>query len=308
MDTSTAIAEFLETQEYQSAVLRAKVLGYFQEWFQSHTGETFAIPQWTIQDTRAWILYLTHNKGLSEATVNAYRSSLSAFAKWCVEEGVLDRNPVKAVKGRTAVHRNPEALTRNEEHALLRALRLKNLQHQAVVLLILHTGVRCSELIGIRLSHVTMGKDEVTLDQLPTLDPKNYRSGMLQVIDGKGHKDRQIPLNETARAAILRYLAKRPETDSRQLFISLKTKMPLGPDGVREICRQHSDLLRRRLHPHMLRRTFATRLIQQGVPLEVVADLLGHEDINVTRQNYVETQPGGLLRAVLSIDGGTDVL
>jgi len=138
----------------------------------------------------------------------------------------------------------------------------------ALVLTLLDTGVRASELCGL------------TIGDLDT------RTGALQVRKGKGRKGRTVYIGPQARRALLRYLMTRPDDPpSAALFPSLATGRPLTRNALLLLCRR----LGARAgvpdcHPHTFRRTFALESLRAGMDIIRLARLLGHSDLQTVRQ------------------------
>lgn len=136
-----------------------------------------------------------------------------------------------------------------------------------MVTLLLHTGLRVSELVGLRLSDVEMSE----------------RKGSLTV-HGKGNKQREVPLNVDARKALQLWLKVRPNVESEALFLG-RGNVALKVRGVQKVV---TDLAQRAqvesLHPHTLRHTFATRYLEAN-PGDLVglATILGHESLETLR-------------------------
>lgn len=202
------------------------------------------------------------------ATANRRLAALKAFFDWAAGAGLVRENPAGRLAGfkDAARDRAPRALSTPELRRLLReARRAANPLHRAVVVVLLNTGLRASELCGLKLSDLELSE----------------RRGRLHV-RGKGEKARTVPLNAEVREALREWLAVRPAAPDDRLFIGRRG--PLTPDGVWYIVRK---LARRAgledVHPHALRHTFATRLLREaGADLPTVAELLGHESIDTT--------------------------
>jgi len=109
------------------------------------------------------------------------------------------------------------------------------------------------------------------------------RKGSVTVRGGKGSKFRTVPLNVDARKAIQAYLGERPEVDGDHLFMGQRGR-PLRPSGIRYLVRRYArDARLDEVTPHTLRHTFGKNLVDAGVPLDRVAQLLGHESVDTTR-------------------------
>ena len=155
---------------------------------------------------------------------------------------------------------------------LIRAVeRFGGSRDECLVQLLMNTGIRVEEAVALRWSDITIRE----------------RSGTLIVRKGKGRKQRSIPLNAEARAALteLRVLApkKAPEVLHGQ-------RGPLSIRGVQASLAKYGAYARlEECTPHVLRHTFGKNLADAGTPIQVIADLMGHESLETTRR-YI--QPG----------------
>ena len=143
-----------------------------------------------------------------------------------------------------------------------------------LTLLLLHAGLRVAEVCALTL-------DDLTLTE---------RKGAIKVQQGKGMKQRNVPLNATALRALQAWLKVRPEADHRRVFTGSGGE-PLQARGVQHRLAELGRLAKVAVTPHTLRHTFAKNLVDAGVTLEKVAALLGHSSLNTTR---VYTTPSAL--------------
>ncbi|MEP0805686.1 MAG: tyrosine-type recombinase/integrase [Chloroflexota bacterium] len=242
----------------------------FVRWHEQTNGETFLPERLTPTDVREYRQWLLSRQA-APASVNRKLAALRAYVHWLRGE-TLD------VRGLESQKLAPRWLDRREQFALLReseralnaastsAAKTQALRDRAILLLLLHSGLRISELCALRLGDVELTE----------------RKGKVIVRAGKGTKRREIPLNQPARQALRAWLEVRPEA-GEALFLG-KRGDALTPAGVH---RRLADLARRAgvegLSPHTLRHTFAKNLVDAGVGLERVAALLGHASLNTTR-------------------------
>lgn len=130
------------------------------------------------------------------------------------------------------------------------------------------------------------------------------RSGKVIVRRGKGMRYREVPLNATAREALLPWLTVRPTIVGNEpataLFVS-KYREPMGAGSVQHLLRELSQESGVEVTPHVLRHSFAKALVDSGVGLEKVAALLGHTSLETTRIYTVPTERD-LLMAVNALD------
>ena len=111
------------------------------------------------------------------------------------------------------------------------------------------------------------------------------RKGAVTVQNGKGGKQRQVPLNSEARKAIQEWLAVRPQAENNLVWIGVEGEHEgLSGRAVQRILERYAqDASLEELTPHVCRHTFAKNLVNSGIGLEKVAALLGHSNLNTTR-------------------------
>ena len=149
--------------------------------------------------------------------------------------------------------------------------------------LLLYTGLRVGEAAALRL-------DDVVL---------NGKAAKVIVRSGKGLKYREVPLHKEARQALAAYLKVRPADQGDHLFLGQRG--PLGGRGIQMQLTALGQAAGVEVTPHMLRHTFATRLLREaGADLVTVASLMGHASIATTQ---IYTQPGEADR----VQGGGEV-
>jgi len=195
------------------------------------------------------------NRNQKPATINRALASLSTFFTWAVEQGHAAQNPVSGVKPVRETRAAPRALGRREQLALMRAVQKSGrVRDIALVTLLLHTGLRVSEVCALTLEDITLRE----------------RSGVVVVRSGKGSKWREVPLNATARKALKDWLAVRGEAPG-PLFTSQKGGS-LSPRAVEYLLAKYSyDARLEGVTPHVLRHTFSKSLIDAGESLDRVA-------------------------------------
>lgn len=177
--------------------------------------------------------------------------------------------------------REPRRLPRGLDHSEARALltSFRTWRDRAIAGLMLLSGLRSAEVLGLAVSDVDIGRRWVR-------------------VVGKGDKERRVPIDTDVVAAIQTYLlAERPETDSTGLFVVAKGPnrgRPLSPAGLRSVFRYH----RARAgvvagHPHALRHSFGTALAESGVDLAVIQALMGHDHVD-SAAAYIHLAPAHL--------------
>ncbi len=261
----------------------AKDVKRFEAWFQQERGESPALSAITPLDVRDYREYMRREMQLSPNTINRRLAGLRVFLNWAVDAGYLAANPGARISGIKQVATAPRWLDRNEQYRLLRALeravRLAQteggedalrqaLRDRAIVLTLLHTGLRVRELVSLQMEDLHLAE----------------RKGSVYVREGKGGKSRSVPLNAEAREALNDYLAARPAGEGKRLFLGQR-----GPIGSRQVQRllkkyaRQAELDEKELTAHALRHTFGKNLVDAGVSLDRVATLLGNANLNTTR-------------------------
>jgi site-specific recombinase XerD len=242
----------------------------FLQWYAPHQLERL-----TAVDLIHYRQHLADEKGLRPATLNRRLEALRRFCRWAHARKKLKANVATEVKlARTVRGVRPKGLNESEVQALLRAagqsahgLAKRN---YALVQVMLQTGLRVSEAASLRVADLVL----------------HERAGSVRVCQGKGRKEREIPLNSSARRSLRAYLAARdPIEPSDPVFHSEKgTRL-----SHRSIQRTFSELARRakitrlQVSAHTTRHTFALAFLKRhpGKLVELAA-LLGHESLDTT--------------------------
>ncbi|HET8651971.1 MAG TPA: tyrosine recombinase [Gaiellaceae bacterium] len=211
-------------------------------------------------------------QGLSGATIARRVASLRSFFRHLVLIGAADGNPAAELQLPRRTPRLPRALSPSEAERLIDAAAgtaPRDLRDRALVELLYGAGLRVSEAVGLE-------KGGVDLDRR-----------LVRTV-GKGGKERVVPVGREAVEALRRYLSRgRPHLDRRhrpELFLNAKGGA-LTRAGAFLILRKlaaKAGLEPERIHPHLLRHTFATHLLEGGADLRSVQEMLGHADLATT--------------------------
>jgi integrase/recombinase XerC len=212
--------------------------------------------------------YAVTLSGRAAATVCRKITVLSVFFGFLMDLGELGSNPARRIPLPKPASRIPNAISEDDAQKLIGAA--ESPFERAMLLLMLTAGLRRSEVGAIRL-------EDVDLD------------GGLLLVRGKGAKQRMVPLMPQTAEAIRNYLAARPEADQHHLFLSPQGRR-LANDYLNRTLRRilARTGLAKRITPHMLRHTFATHLVRNGVDVRTVQELLGHSDLE-TIANYLHS-------------------
>jgi integrase/recombinase XerC len=269
----------------------------FARWFEQTNGYALSPEGITAIDVRQYRQYLQTVKNYKAATINRRLSAIRTYTQWALDKGQINFNPVENVQGITQQEEAPRWLDKREQRALLRQVSLNHnaaetpaalqqaVRDQLILVLLLNTGLRVSELCQVQLGDLEISE----------------RKGSLQVRQGKGGKAREIPLNKACRQALADWFAQRPEAASSHLLIG-KRGGRLKARGVERVIEGLGRQSGVEVTPHVLRHTFAKSLVDAGVTLEKVAMLLGHSNLNTTRI-YITPSQADLAEAVGLLGG-----
>ncbi len=159
--------------------------------------------------------YLQHELGREPATVNRYLISVKKYFTWATEKGMILHNPAQEVQLIKETPHPPRRLSDQEEKNLIAAVKTSGtLRDRTIIIFMLHTGLRVSEVCHLKLKHVIL---------------RQHR-GQVKVW-GKRNKYREVPLNITVRKVLQEYLNTR-STESDYLFLSQRTKDKLTQRAI----------------------------------------------------------------------------
>ena len=265
------IEQFLQSlQEKDASPLTAK--GYsndlqkFTIWYAQTEGSIPEAEHISPMDIAEFKRHFM-NRNQKPSTINRALSSLSSFFKWAIDAGYVSHNPAEKIKLISEVKSAPRSLERKESLKLIRAVyRSDKPRDICIVTVLLHTGIRVSELCVLRLEDVVIKE----------------RTGNLTVRAGKGSKYRQVPLNATARNSIEKWLEVRGNEPG--LLFPGRNGKPLTSRTIEYMLEKYSydARLEETASPHVLRHTFCKDLIDAGESIDRVASLAGHENLNTT--------------------------
>ncbi|MDO7786997.1 tyrosine-type recombinase/integrase [Desulforamulus aquiferis] len=274
----------LTIRQYRSSLARFASWWQEQTPYQGGTGGGDGLGQATEIDVANFKKWASRN--LKPNTVRQTLTHLKAYFDYLVNFGIIPDNPVQHVKSVTTAKMTPKWLTRNEQNALIRAVRrYGDLRDLAMITVLLHAGLRVQELCDLRLQDVIIGE----------------RKGLAKVL-GKHNRYREVPLNKDIREILSLYLQQR-KCDSEYLFPNNREGQ-MTTRNVQHIIAEYRRLTGiDHLTAHALRHSFCHELVTRKVPLDVVARLAGHiknDGTSNIAMTLVYTQPGeeDLQRAV----------
>lgn len=259
----------------------------FADWAAADTLAP-ALQSMTDADLQAFAASL-HDMGISPRSQARIISGLRSFYKYMRLERYIDNDPTALLESPRLSQKLPEVLTVDEIDAMEAAIYLgkpEGKRNLAIIETLYSCGLRVSELCNLQISHI-------------------YFTEKTLLIEGKGNKERLVPMSDTAIDLITDYLQDRAELDIKKgeediLFLNRRGRR-LTRVMVFYIIRDLAMLagVDRPISPHALRHSFATHLLEGGANLRAIQMMLGHESI-ATTQIYLHTDTSALRRQILA--------
>lgn len=253
--------------------------GFFQFLIQKKISDFREVDRQIIRDYLGWLV----DQDVQKSSLARKLSAIRSFYRFLLREGILQKSPIPVnSSGRRGERstmspkldkRLPEFLTRQEIESLLNRPDLSTAagKRDRVILELLYaSGMRVSELGQLNPENINMDAREIR-------------------VTGKGSKERVVLIGLPAVAALNEYLANgRPRLSSKireQALLLNNRGKRLTVRGIQKILRRYAGScgIEKNVHPHVLRHTFATHMLDGGADLRVVQDLLGHADLSSTQ-------------------------
>lgn len=217
------------------------------------------------------LTYISSINGLEVNTVNRHISSLKSFFNYLVDESIIKVSPMEEVSSLKKAKKLPKYLSISEVNKLLNIPLNSEFDYRnkAMLELMYATGLRVSELVSIEYSNI------------------DFENSIIR-INGKGKKERIIPLGEVASYYLKVYLndyrSKLLKRNTyNQVFLNNHGK-PITRQGFNYILENIRELtgIEKEITPHVLRHSFATHLLEGGADIRSIQEMLGHENISTT--------------------------
>ncbi|MEG0277271.1 MAG: tyrosine recombinase XerC [Coprobacillus sp.] len=277
-DLETYIQEYLDYLKYQRNYSVLTIEGYqreirhFVEFLRQEDIDDLSKVKYRL--LRSYLAKL-HDEGLGHKTINHKISCMRGFYRFLQREEYLDDNPFMLVDSLKVPQTNPDFLYIDEMMGLLDSIDVSSLlgrRNQAMLELMYASGLRCSEVVNLTLQQIDFNRQ-------------------LLLIHGKGNKDRYVPFHEFAGKCLKDYIdsernelmSAKHETHSYVFVNKFGRKMTnRGIEDVVNRITLNYDATKK-IHPHTFRHSFATHLLEQGVDIRVVQELLGHSNLSTTQ-------------------------
>ena len=264
------IEAFLGTLQHLSVHTRkayARDLASFLEYCKQ-----LDVVEWQDLDGRQVRGYVTrrHKQGTGGRSLRRHLSSIRAFYKYLLNRGEVTKNPAEGITTPKTEKRLPKTLDVDQAGVLvgIKSDKALALRDRAILEVMYSSGLRLAECVGLDLYST------------------DTRDGLVTVT-GKGKKTRKVPVGKYALDAIGAWLKVRPQLaapDETALFVSTRGRR-ISARSVQQRMRHWAlkQGLDTNVHPHMLRHSFATHLLESSGDLRAVQELLGHADISTTQ-------------------------
>ncbi|TAK39220.1 MAG: tyrosine recombinase XerC [Lysobacteraceae bacterium] len=218
------------------------------------------------EDIRAFVA-AEHRRGLSPKSLQRRLSAVRSCYRWLLRQGVVAANPAAAVRAPKAPRKMPQVLDPDEAKALVEVPTdvPLGLRDRALLELFYSSGLRLSEVCGLRWGDLDL-------------------EGGLVTVLGKGSKQRTVPVGSHACKALLEWRADQNGSDDKAPVFPGRNGA-ITPRAVQLRLRQLAQRqgLFKRVHPHLLRHSFASHVLESSGDLRGVQELLGHADIATTQ-------------------------
>lgn len=222
----------------------------------------------------AWyVIHLRQDAALAQRSIQRHLSSIRGLYNYCIQMDYSNDNPFSHIKAGKTIASLPDVLSENEVNALLDSINghdFASLRDKALFELMYASGMRLSEIAGLTMDDITNPFRRIT-------------------IRGKGNVERTVFYNQHTKKALDDYVAIRVQLvkpNQNALWINQRGD-PLTQRGIQYLLNKAvaNAGLRTQVHPHILRHSFATHLLNHGADLKTIQLLLGHASM-VTTQIY----------------------
>lgn len=245
----------------------------FMAWFEKQHNQSFALEATATPTLTRYRDYLKQDLQRKPTTINRYLVSLKRYFSWAIQTEQLQRNPAEPVKLVQETTSPPIPISDTQEAQLMAAVERENNQRDiTLTTLMLHSGLRVSEVCSLKWEHVR-------------LQP---RSGYLKIW-GKRQKYREVPLNRTARKTLCELQLENAAEARDVVFASVRTKGQLTTRAIGFIIKKYADRAGLDIHPHDLRHRFGYRMAK-STPLHRLAQIMGHDSLDTTMIYVQATQ------------------
>ena len=273
MTIQEALTDFLIEQQIRGNT--QKTVQYYSlsvGLYARFAGSDTPLQEITLNSLRAYYLHLAE-RNISSTTIQTYIRALRSFLTWCYQQEYIPVNLSEKFRLPKAQRKAIDVLTDSEVRSLFSCFNLRYLVHlrnYCMCSLMLDSGLRLHEVVTLTIEHTHL--------------PEGYI-----IVDGKGNKQRVVPLGMNTRKFLFRYLSRRPGCASTDRVVLMSNLEPVTDATLRQMFRK---LKKRsgipRLRAHLLRHTFATRYLENGGDMYALQQILGHTSLEMVKK-YVHS-------------------
>lgn len=244
---------------------------YAQEYQMFFNMINKPVTEITTGDIRGYLAHCKLVRKNKDTTVNNKTRMLRGLFTWLTEEEYIPKNPMMRIKDSKVEHRVKEVFE-DEQIVLIKDAAMRHSIRSIAIVDFLHrTGVRISEMVALNRNDIDF-------------------VGRQCIVYGKGRKERPVYFSGDAAVHLKKYLESRTDSNPALFVGSREPFERLSDCGVRAILNELRSMDPRlegvSINPHKWRRQFVTELLEKDVPLTLVADMVGHKNLNTTKDNY----------------------
>lgn len=254
-------------------------LEHFSTWFIAKAGsaDLGILTHYTLREYLSFCFHRYKNVSIARRL-----SAIRTFLRFLVETGVIKSSPADLIENPKVAKSIPKSVSVDEAFSLceMEGDDASSIRDRAIIELLYASGLRISELVSLDMDQVDL-------------------KGRLVRVMGKGKKERIVPIHKACVRMLEKWLSRRPE-----LLVEPENALFLGNRGgrihpriVRLMLSRLGDKLNvaRRLHPHRLRHSYATHMLESGADLKSIQELLGHSTISTT-ERYLDVDLSSLMQ------------
>lgn len=277
MDLDRLIDEYLDCLKYERNYSNNTIASYRREivHFKVYLIQE-GIDDYNNVDYLMLRGYLTklYDKNLAKSSINHRLSALRSFFNYLLKEEFIKDNPFKLIESQKIGQRNPDFLFQEEMIELLDSIETQGdlgIRNKAMLELMYASGLRCSEVVNLQVNDIDFNQ-------------------MIILVHGKGGKDRYVPFHEYARDWLIKYIDEARnnlmiKNEGHNFVFVNKNGNPLTNRGIENIVDRITFKYdaTKKIHPHTIRHSFATHLLNAGADIRTVQELLGHKNLATTQ-------------------------
>lgn len=277
MDLDRLIDEYLDCLKYERNYSNNTIASYCREivHFKVYLIQE-GIDDYNNVDYLMLRGYLTklYDKNLAKSSINHRLSALRSFFGYLLKEEFIKDNPFKLIESQKIGQRNPDFLFQEEMIELLDSIETQDdlgIRNKAMLELMYASGLRCSEVVNLQVNDIDFNQ-------------------MIILVHGKGGKDRYVPFHEYARDWLIKYIDEARnnlmiKNEGHNFVFVNKNGNPLTNRGIENIVDRITFKYdaTKKIHPHTIRHSFATHLLNAGADIRTVQELLGHKNLATTQ-------------------------